>query len=502
MKDKSLRQRMARWLDPDRGDTTNQAAQSTAYQYPATYSAGYPATYSAGNPATYSTGYPATYARGYPGAYRQTASPTAGHPPGHPGAGPTAGPFASAPLDQAADATMGAGTNYSGARPDMGWGNGAVTRGPASAVPPMRPSAGPDGRMREVWPQICERFALQMLAHAEAIRPALDHLESDEQDEDRLQWLYQVDHSVTRMRRAARDLRVLAGVEEGELGGYTSSLVDVIRAAESAIEHYPQVVIGRVVDLAVVPYAADDFAALLAALLDNATSYSPSTVTVSAHLLDSGSVMLRIEDNGIGISPAHLEVLNAALAGQVPDVNERTGKHTGFPVVHRLARKHGVNVRLASRPGAGGPGGTVAMVTIPPDLLCEVPDEDEPAFGAGEEPGENPEPKTTAYASGWQSSHLSVARPSQVEEWQPSAPAPQTGPHTIPQSGTVSGLPRRNSTSLRGDGVRVRGQSRSRDTSAAARSFAEDLTAFTSGEQAGRHRPPGAGQEQPEGEQS
>jgi hypothetical protein len=372
---------------------------------------------------------------------------------------------------------------------------GAAPRGEGTAElavrarPPARVATRADARVAEAWPQICERFALQILGHAEHLRPALDQLEADEHDEGRLRWLYQVDHSVTRMRRAARDLRVLAGIEEGDLGGYTSSLMDVIRAAESAIEHYSKVVIGRVVDLAVVPYASDDLSSILAALLDNATNYSPSTVTVSAYLLDSGSVMLRVQDNGIGIPPAHLDVLNAALAGPIPDVNERTGKHTGFPVIHRLARKHGVTVRLASRPDAGGPGGTIAMVTIPPDLLCEVPEE-APAVGGPVEPDLAPEPASPSasgsperhvspYAGGSNtSSHLTLARPSEFSDgWKASLPAPV--------SRTVGGLPRRTRTSLRGEGGRSRSRSGA-ETSAAARSFADDLTAFTAGDQAAR----------------
>lgn len=372
--------------------------------------------------------------------------------------------------------------------PTLGDGptNGGVASAPVRPPPQPPPAPPAEAPAREVWPGICERFALQLLGHAENLRPALDRLESDEHDEERLRRLYEIDHSVTRMRRAARDLRILAGVEDGELGGYTSSLVDVIRAAESSIEHYPNVVIGRVVHLAVVPYASDDFSSLLAALLDNATSYSPSAVTVSAHLLDSGSVMLRVEDNGIGIPQAHLDVLNTALAGPVPRVNDRTGKHTGFPVVHRLARKHGVGVRFASRPAAGGSGGTIAMVTIPPDLLCEVPEEG-PAIGGAAEPGDTPDPPGMPYAGG--SAHLSVARPAQSGEGR--RPPPATGE----EIGAIGGLPRRTRTSLRGaEGGRPRTGVSDADASAGARSFAEDLSAFTAGDQAAQ-RPADPGQE-------
>ena len=242
------------------------------------------------------------------------------------------------------------------------------------------------------WPDICDQFGLHLLVLAEQLRTSLDELESDEGDPERLRRLYQVDHAVTRMRRASRDLRALAGRSE-ELAGFTTSLLDVIRMAASAIERYTQVTIGRVTDLAVLGYAADDIGALMAALLDNATRYSPGTVTVSGHLLEDGGVMFRIEDTGIGMGAEQVNTLNATLAGPVPDVDERTGRHTGFPVVHRIARKHSIGVRLTARPMPSS--GTVAMVTLPPHLLCEVPVEEAqrrpaPAAGSAAQPAPRP----------------------------------------------------------------------------------------------------------------
>ena len=84
-------------------------------------------------------------------------------------------------------------------------------------------------------------------------------------------------------------------------------------------------------------YAANDVATLMSALLDNATKYSPGMVTVSCHLLEEGGVMFRIEDTGLGIARDKVPRLNAAFAGAVPDVSESTARHTGFPVVHRIA---------------------------------------------------------------------------------------------------------------------------------------------------------------------
>ncbi|WP_163571316.1 histidine kinase [Fodinicola feengrottensis] len=155
---------------------------------------------------------------------------------------------------------------------------------PTLVVP--RPEPEPAERPVDAsWPTVCHQFALRMLSMVELLRPELDQLEAAEEDASTLERLYRVDHGVTRLRRVAGYLQILAGVEDDQPSGYRSSLVDVIREAESAIEHYTRVSIGRVAELGVVEYAAKDVAWLLAALIDNATSYSPATVVVSAHLL-------------------------------------------------------------------------------------------------------------------------------------------------------------------------------------------------------------------------
>ena len=231
-------------------------------------------------------------------------------------------------------------------------------------------SAAPDG----IWPEICDQFGSHMLVLAEQLRATLNVLEADEGDPERLRRLYQVDHAVTRMRLASRQLVTLAGRSEERVAGFTTSLLDVIRMASAAIEWYPQVAIGPVAELAVPGYAADDIATLMSALLDNATRYSPGMVTVSCHLLEHGGVMFRIEDTGLGMARDQVMRLNIALAGAVPDVSESTARHTGFPVVHRIARKLSIGVRFASRrPPATG---TLAMVTLPPQLLCPIPVQD------------------------------------------------------------------------------------------------------------------------------
>jgi hypothetical protein len=354
---------------------------------------------------------------------------------------------------------------------------------PAESVPalPLDAAAWPgraetrEQRPGGAWPGICDQFGLQLLVLAEQLRTSLDELEADEGDPERLRRLYQVDHAVTRMRRASRDLRTLAGRSEEELAGFTTSLLDVIRMALSAIERYTQVTIGRVTDLAVLGYAADDIGSALAALLDNATRYSPGTVTVSVHLLEDGGAMFRIEDTGIGMADK-VAALNAAFAGTVPDVDERTGRHTGFPVVHRIARKHSIGVRLASRPMPSN--GTVAMVTLPPHLLCEVPADEaqrRPVPATAAPAQQAPRPRAVPDLP-----HSEPTRPHQTQKWEP----PELPDRDAPRP--ASELPRRERASLRGDELRPKpGESAVAATpeeqSAARRAFADDLSAFSLG---------------------
>jgi len=417
-------------------------------------------------------------------------------------------------------------------------GHDATARGPhplgfaePAAAPPQAFGAVPDPRIGETqsikrptatssarpdgaWPEICDQFGSHLLVLAEQLRASLNLLEEGEDDPERLKRLYQVDHAVTRMRLASRQLRTLSGRGEQRLAGFTTSLLDVIRMASSAIEWYPQVAVGPVVDLAVPGYAADDVAMLMSALLDNATRYSPGTVTVSCHLLEEGGALLRIEDTGIGIERGRVARLNAVFAGPVPEVNESTGRHTGFPVVHRIARKHSIGVRFAARRAPAT--GTVAMVILPPQLLCAIPaDATPPAATTAEQAAPQPAPSAagTAVAVLPQAVMPEVAAPAAVSpeaEWlaamTPAAVAtaavsPQVGTAVaeLPQAGppeaaapVKSGpeqdmrpceLPRREPAGRRGDEPRPAEAATVSPVqqAAARRAFADDLGAFSQG---------------------
>ena len=411
------------------------------------------------------------------GPYSQGQAQPAGPPYG---TGQNSAPPSGGSLLSGGQGRNGVAVLAPGQPPGSAWAGGPA---PFAAPAAARDAAAWAGQAEtaepqpdSAWPDICDQFGLQLLVLAEQLRTSLDELESDEGDPERLRRLYQVDHAVTRMRRACRDLRTLAGRSEEELAGFTTSLLDVIRMAISAIERYPQVAIGRVAELAVLGYAADDIGSVMAALLDNATRYSPGTVTVSGHLLEDGGVMFRIEDTGIGLSADQVSALNASLAGPVPDVDERTGRHTGFPVVHRIARKHSIGVRLAGRPLPNS--GTVAMVTLPPHLLCEVPAEEAPRR-PGPATG-TPAPQAPRPSAVPDLPRGEPTRPHQQQQWE----LPELPDRDQPRP--AGDLPRRERASLRGDQPRPHSQAPGpaptpQEQAAARRAFADDLSAFSLG---------------------
>jgi hypothetical protein len=366
---------------------------------------------------------------------------------------------------------------------------------PAQAPAPREPEVSAQAAVQagaqaaDAWAEVCEQFAWRLLVLTEGLRPALDGLENSEEDPDRLAQLYQVDHGVTRMRQVARDLRVLTDRGGEEIAGHTTALLDVIRMAASAIEQYSRISVGPVAELAVVPYAADDVAALLAALTDNATRYSPSAVTVSAHLLVDGSVMFRVEDSGLGIEPGWLAALNTALDGPVPAIGMINVRHSGFAVIHRLARRHGLRVQLARRqpPGHGAPGvsGTIAMVVVPAPLLCEIPSQPAVTDGHSAESAGPPVVPLRAARSPAHAAASEVAVPAQDR----------------PGGGTGGALPRREPRSVRRSarpqGAAPPGQDRAPDPAADGFAFADDLQMFSAALGTGGSAGAGAGEDRP-----
>ncbi|RFU86752.1 histidine kinase [Streptomyces triticagri] len=219
-------------------------------------------------------------------------------------------------------------------------------------------------------------LALRTLGLVERQLSVIEQLEEREQDPERLATLFKLDHFATVMRRHSENLLVLAGAEHKHTHPGPVPLIDVARAAVSEIERYERVRIATLPPHAhIAGFVADDLSHLLAELLENATTFSPpdAQVEISGWLLESGEVMLSVQDEGIGLPDDRIEALNSRLADFDPaatyDAEGGEGLGLGLYVVARLAARHGTRVQLRDQKQ----GGVAAVVVLPRPILAAAP---------------------------------------------------------------------------------------------------------------------------------
>ncbi|MFG2831180.1 nitrate- and nitrite sensing domain-containing protein [Streptomyces sp. NPDC048434] len=219
-------------------------------------------------------------------------------------------------------------------------------------------------------------LSLRTLGLVERQLGVIESLEESEHDPERLETLFKLDHFAARMRRNSENLLVLAGAEQyGTNHQGPVPLLDVLRAAISEIERYERVRIQSLPPHSqVAGFAADDISHLVAELLENATAFSPPNahVELSGWLLESGEVMLSVQDEGIGMTSERMAELNERLtdveaASSSETVDEALG--LGLYVVVRLAARHGVRVQLRD----AKQGGVTAVIVLPGSILPTRP---------------------------------------------------------------------------------------------------------------------------------
>ncbi|KAA5831331.1 sensor histidine kinase [Saccharopolyspora hirsuta] len=197
----------------------------------------------------------------------------------------------------------------------------------------------------------------------------LDRMERNEEHPERLAGLFELDHLATRARRNAENLVVLAGVQAGRKWRKPVRLADVVRAAVAETEHFDRIRVHRAPDLSVVGAAVGDLIHLLAELMDNATSFSAPDSQVQVYCGDTPrGVLLRIEDEGMGMRPAERDEANVLLASKpkFEDITLRGDSRLGLFVVAVLASRRGIKVELREAAGEG----TVALIRLPADIVA------------------------------------------------------------------------------------------------------------------------------------
>ena len=193
----------------------------------------------------------------------------------------------------------------------------------------------------------------------------IERLEKDEEDPNRLESLFRLDHLASRMRRTADSLMVLADapVQTGENDAL--ALGDVFQAAMAGVQEYQRVQIESSPPEKVNGAAAADVVHMMTELVDNALAFSPPTAPVKISTKQAGdSTIVEISDGGLGIAQDVLNSLNEDLRSG-GEVTPETARRMGLLVVSRIATRHGITVSLARNPR----GGTTATVLLPPALL-------------------------------------------------------------------------------------------------------------------------------------
>ncbi|MEU6575366.1 nitrate- and nitrite sensing domain-containing protein [Streptomyces sp. NPDC046805] len=219
-------------------------------------------------------------------------------------------------------------------------------------------------------------LALRNLGLVERQLAVIESLEEREHDPERLATLYKLDHFATVMRRHSENLLVLTGTEQLQQHPRPVPLIDVVRAAVSEVERYERVRISALPPHAhVAGFVADDLSHLMAELMENAAAFSPPDVAVevSGWLLESGEIMLSVQDEGIGMTQERMGRLNHRLTHFDPeatyDQEGGDGLGLGLYVVARLAHRHGARVQLREQKQ----GGVAAVVVLPQSLLAQPP---------------------------------------------------------------------------------------------------------------------------------
>ncbi|MEV5507862.1 ATP-binding protein [Streptomyces orinoci] len=208
---------------------------------------------------------------------------------------------------------------------------------------------------------------IQVMALAQ--QQGLDVLEQSVEDPVLMTGLMRADHAAAQLARQAQTMKVICGAWPGRQWPQAVSLLDVVRGAQSRILEYQRVQVRGSREAMVEPRAVEALIHAVAELLDNATRYSPPTVTVLVAIrpVHSGAV-IEIDDGGLGMTEGALAEAEQRLGGDEAAEGRGLGANPqlGLAAVGRLARRYGFSVKLDS-PSAYG--GVRAVVLVPSALL-------------------------------------------------------------------------------------------------------------------------------------
>ncbi|OBF01395.1 ATP-binding protein [Mycobacterium sp. 852002-10029_SCH5224772] len=233
--------------------------------------------------------------------------------------------------------------------------------------------AGDEARLRLLVNDMFETMSRRSRSLVDQQLALIDRLERNEENPDRLDSLFRLDHLAARLRRNSANLLVLAGAQLARDQRDPVPLATVINAAVSEVEDYRRVEIAGLPECALAGAAAGGAIHLFAELIDNALRYSPPTTSARISASRSGSdpqggVVVRIADAGLGMNDADRRIANMRLQAGA-DVSPDNARHMGLFVVGRIAARHGIRVGLRGPAANEAGSGTTAEIYLPPTVL-------------------------------------------------------------------------------------------------------------------------------------
>ncbi len=202
---------------------------------------------------------------------------------------------------------------------------------------------------------------------ADRQRQLIGDIEQGEAGAAQMARLHRLDRLAARMGRFSQNLLIVAGHEISGPWNQAMTLADVINLAVSQVEDYERVSLAVDAGIIARAPAVNDLVHLLAELTENATSLSAdhTPVIISGYWLATGGVLIRITDQGFGMSADEIAHANWRL--EHPPLEIAAYRSLGLFVTARLARRHGIQVRLQPADS----GGLTALVWLPEQIIMQ-----------------------------------------------------------------------------------------------------------------------------------
>lgn len=208
---------------------------------------------------------------------------------------------------------------------------------------------------RDALGSVINRMSQRVQACAGQQLALLSDLRSKGKDSNQDKILTQIEFLAAVARRKCESLLLLAGERIVRRYEHSKWLKEILRTASCEVNDASRIEFGSSVDVKITSGAGRDLVHMLAELLDNALRFSPPkcTVQVDCAKWSDEWVLIRIDDEGVGINPQEVDKFNESLSApfdpyHLVQVSPLLGR-AGFAVVGALAEEHGIHVKIYRR---------------------------------------------------------------------------------------------------------------------------------------------------------